>query len=83
MEHNDIVHNSDNCYCIAPVARKPSESDNLQVENVDEEYRIAHIIPEAETANRYEIGTISFEDDIATFSEDFNGRIISKSFLAI
>ncbi len=71
---------SGNCYFIAPVARKPSEDDELMITYKDESYVIEHFIPEAETAKQQVIGSLSFEDDIATFVKDFNGKKITSSF---
>ena len=69
------------CYFIAPVARKPSESDELKVIPEGDSYKIIHYIPEAEKANEQIIGSIKIEEDIVTFSKNFNGRIVSTSFM--
>lgn len=72
---------SGNCYFIAPVARKPSENDVLLVSHEANKYVIKHLIPDAETAKEQVIGNLSLEDDnIVTFSKNFNGKIIKSSF---
>lgn len=71
---------SGNCYFIAPVARRPSEGDKLVITYKDMYCVVEHVIPEAETANQQVIGSLLFEDDIATFVKDFNGKKISSSF---
>ncbi len=75
------VLSSGNCYFIAPVARKPSENDELRVVYEESSFIIKHIIPDAETTKEQTIGSITFdEDDIVTFIKDFNGRFITSSF---
>lgn len=75
------VISSSNCYFIAPVARKPSENDELMVTKDGPSYIIKHTIPDAETAKEQTIGSLSFEgDDIVTFAKDFSGRVISSTF---
>lgn len=74
------VNASGNCYYIAPVFRKPSESDRLDVISNGSSYLIKHLIPEAEKAKEQVIGSITFEDDIVTFTKDFNGKLIAMSF---
>lgn len=75
------VLSSGNCYFIAPVARRPSENDELSIANDADFYTIKHFIPDAEAAKEKTIGSISFDgEDIVTFSKDFNGRIIATSF---
>lgn len=72
---------SGNCYFIAPVARKPSENDELLVIKNKNAYTVKHIIPDAETAKEQAIGSITFdEDDIVMFTKDFNDKIITTSF---
>ena len=75
------VLSSDNCYFIAPVARKPSENDELLVIKDENTYIIKHIIPDAETAKEQTIGSIMFDEyNIVTFAKDFNGKTITSSF---
>jgi len=72
---------TDNCYYIAPVARKPSESDELLVREDAGHYIIEHVIPEAEKATLQSIGELTFEDNgIVTFSQFFGNRKIDTSF---
>lgn len=78
------AQSSGNCYYIAPVLRKPSENDELQVIENENSYLIKHLIPDAETAKEQTIGSIMFdEDDIVTFTKDFNGKKIVTSFKVI
>ena len=74
------VISSGNCYFIAPVLRKPSETDELMVESKGDAFYIKHFIPEAEKAQEQIIGSVSFDNDIVTFTKEFNGRKISTSF---
>lgn len=70
-----------NCYFIAPVARKPSEGDELKVIPEGNSYQIIHYIPEAEKAKEQIIGSILIDKDVVTFSKSFNGRIVKASFM--
>ena len=74
------VQSSGNCYFIAPVFRKPSETDELIVESIGDSYIVKHLIPEAEKAKEQKIGSILIDEDAITFLNDFNGRTISTSF---
>lgn len=74
------VLSSGNCYFIAPVFRKPSETDDLIVESIGDSYIVKHLIPEAEKAKEQKIGSILIDEDTITFLNDFNGRTISTSF---
>lgn len=77
------VLSSGNCYFIAPVARKPSENDELRVIYEESSFIIKHIIPDAETAKEQTIGSITFdEDNIITFNKDYKGRLLTSSFRA-
>ena len=77
------VQSSGNCYFIAPVFRKPSETDELIVESIGDSYIVKHLIPEAEKAKEQKIGSILIDEDAITFLNDFNGRTISTSFKVI
>jgi superfamily II DNA or RNA helicase len=74
------VQSSGNCYFIAPVFRKPSETDELIVESIGDSYVVKHLIPEAEKAKEQNIGSILIDEDTITFLKVFNGRSISTSF---
>ncbi len=74
------VLSSDNSYFIAPVFRRPSKTDELIIESVGDSYIVKHLIPEAEKAKEQKIGSIKIEENVVTFSIDFNGRTISTSF---
>ena len=74
------VQSSGNCYLITSVVRKPAVIDTLKVEKVNDSYVIIHIIPEAEKGKEKSIGSLLFENDIVSFSRNFNGKIITTSF---
>lgn len=70
-----------NCYYIAPVARKPSETDELLVREDAGLYVIEHVIPEAEKATLQSIGELMIEEgNIITFSQLFGNRKVDSSF---
>ena len=75
------VQASGNCYFIAPLLRKPSDTDELIVELKGDTFSIKHLIPEAEKAKEQIIGSILIENNIVTFSKNYNGKIVSTSFM--
>lgn len=70
-----------NCYYIAPVMRKPAESDEIIIRQDAELFIIEHVIPEAEKATIKNIGEIEVEEGgIINFTQDFGERKIMSTF---